>query len=111
MTLQVSSAPSFSYLSGGYSLTNAVSLLSRDLAPPSWIGRLTFRGTLEPMQHTVLKPTLLATGPDTYALDGWQLEVEVGQRTDQGWRTIYRYLEKPSRVHRPCVTVVAVTPP
>lgn|SRR6266702_3028409 len=111
MTLQVSSAPSFSYLSGGYSLTNAVSLLSRDLAPPSWIGRLTFRGTLEPMQHTVLKPTLLATGPDTYALDGWQLEVEVGQRTDQGWRTIYRYLEKPSRDHRPCVTVVAVTPP
>ncbi|KAH8982598.1 ER-golgi trafficking TRAPP I complex 85 kDa subunit-domain-containing protein [Lactarius akahatsu] len=83
----------------------------KSLAPPSWIGRLTFRGTLEPMQHTVLKPTLLATGPDMYTLDGWQLEVEVGQRTDQGWQTIYRYLEKPSRDHRPCVTVVAVTPP
>ncbi|KAH9082196.1 hypothetical protein EDB83DRAFT_2336975 [Lactarius deliciosus] len=83
----------------------------KGLAPPSWIGRLTFRGTLEPMQHTVLKPTLLATGPDMYTLDGWQLEVEVGQRTDRGWQTIYRYLEKPSRDHRPCVTVVAVTPP
>lgn len=111
MILQVSSVPSFSYLSDGYNLTNVVSLLSRDLTPPSWIGRLTFRGTLEPMQHTTLKPTLLATGPDTYALDGWQLEVEVGQRTDQGWQTIYRYLEKPPRDHRPCVTVVAVTPP
>ncbi|KAF8273905.1 ER-golgi trafficking TRAPP I complex 85 kDa subunit-domain-containing protein [Lactarius quietus] len=83
---------------------------SLDLAPPSWIGRLTFRGTLEPMQHTILKPTLFATGPDTYALDGWQLEVEVGQKTDQGWQTIYRYLEKPPRDHRPCVTVVAASP-
>lgn len=82
----------------------------KDLAPPSWIGRLTFRGTLEPMQHTILKPTLLATAPDTYALDGWQLEVEVGQRTDQGWQTLYRYLEKPSRDHRPCVIVVAASP-
>ena len=81
-----------------------------DLAPPSWIGRLTFRGTLEPMQHTILKPTLLATGPDTYALDDWQLEVEVGQRTDQGWQTLYRYLEKPPRDHRPCVIVVAASP-
>jgi hypothetical protein len=88
----------------------ALSLFSRDLAPPSWIGRLTFRGTLEPMQHTILKPTLLATGPDTYALDGWQLEVEVGQRTDRGWQTLYRYLEKPSRDHRPCVIVVAAPP-
>jgi hypothetical protein len=110
MILQVSSAPSFSCLSGWLQLMNTVSLLSRDLAPPSWIGRLTFRGTLEPMQHTLLKPTLLATGPDTYALDGWQLEVEVGQRTDQGWQTIYRYLETPSRDHRPCVIVVAVSP-
>ncbi|KAH9982364.1 ER-golgi trafficking TRAPP I complex 85 kDa subunit-domain-containing protein [Lactifluus volemus] len=78
------------------------------LAPPSWIGRLTFRGTLEPMQHVILKPTLLVTSPDTYALEGWQLEVEVGQKTDQGWRTMYRYLEKPFKDHPPCVTVAAV---
>ena len=62
------------------------------------------------MQHTILKPTLLSTGPDTYALDDWQLEVEVGQRTDQGWQTLYRYLEKPPRDHRPCVIVVAASP-
>jgi hypothetical protein len=62
------------------------------------------------MQHLLLKSTLLATGPDTYALDGWRLEVEVGQRTNQGWQTIYRYLETPSRDHRPYVTVVAVSP-
>jgi len=84
---------------------------TRDLAPPSWIGRLTFRGTLEPMQHVTLTPTLLVTRPDTYALDGWQLEVEVGQMIDQSWRTLYRYLEKPSKAHRPCVTVVAIAPP
>ncbi|KAI0307705.1 ER-golgi trafficking TRAPP I complex 85 kDa subunit-domain-containing protein [Multifurca ochricompacta] len=83
----------------------------KDLAPPSWIGRLTFRGVLEPMQHVTLRPTLHVTSPDTYALDCWQLEVEVGQRTDQGWRTIYRYLEKASQGHRPCVTVVAMAPP
>lgn len=87
------------------------SLPGRDLAPPSWIGRLTFRGTLEPMQHVTLTPTLLVAGPDTYALECWQLEVEVGQKTDQSWRTIYRYLEKPSKAHRPCVTVVAIVPP
>jgi len=81
---------------------------TKNFAPPSWIGRLTFRGTLEPMQHVTLTPTLLVTGPDTHALESWQLEVEVGQKTDQSWRTIYRYLEKPSKAHRPCVTVVAI---
>ena len=60
------------------------------------------------MQHVILKPTLLVTSPDTYALQGWQLEVEVGQKTDQGWRTMYRYLEKPFKDHPPCVTVAAV---
>jgi len=63
------------------------------------------------MQHVTLAPTLLVTRPDTYALDSWQLEVEVGQMVDQSWRTLYRYLEKPSKTHRPCVTVVAVAPP
>jgi hypothetical protein len=90
-----------------YCLTALVPLPCRSLAPPSWIGRLTFRGTLEPMQHVTLTPTLLVTWPDSYSLQGWQLEVEVGQKTDQSWRTIYRYLEKPSKAHRPCVTVVA----
>lgn len=96
---------------GNCRLTDVVSLPCRDLAPPSWIGRLTFRGTLEPMQHVTLTPTLLVTGPDTYALECWQLEVEVGQKIDQSWRSIYRYLEKPSKAHRPCVTVVAMVPP
>ena len=63
------------------------------------------------MQHVTLTPTLLVTRPDTYALECWQLEVEVGQKADQSWRTVYRYLEKPSKAHRPCVTVVAVVPP
>jgi trafficking protein particle complex subunit 8 len=96
---------------GNCGLNDVVSLSCRDLAPPSWIGRLTFRGTLEPMQHVSLTPTLLVTRPDTYALDGWQLEVEVGEMIDQSWRTLYRYLEKPSKAHRPCVTVVAIAPP
>jgi hypothetical protein len=104
------SASPFAYPFGNYCLTTVVLLPRRDLAPPSWIGRLTFRGTLEPMQHVTLTPTLLVTGPDTYALACWQLEVEVGQKTDQGWRTIYRYLEKPSKAHQPCVTVVAIVP-
>lgn len=63
------------------------------------------------MQHATLKPTLLVTGPDTYALEGWQLEVEVGYMTDQGWRTIYRYLEKPPKDHPRCATVVTTAPP
>jgi trafficking protein particle complex subunit 8 len=105
MNLLLLSVPS-SYLFGDYCLT-ALSPPCRDLIPPSWIGRLTFRGTLEPMQHVILTPTLLVTGPNTYALEGWQLGVEVGQQTDQGWRTFYHYLEKPPKTHRPCVTVVA----
>ena len=94
-----------------YCLTTSVPLPCRSLTQPSWIGRLTFRGTLEPLQHVTLTPTLLVTGADSYALEGWQLEVEVGQKSDQSWRTIYRYLEKPSKAHRPCVTVVAIAPP
>jgi len=62
------------------------------------------------MQYITLTPTLLVTRPDTYALDGWQLEVEVGQMVDQSWQILYRYLEKPSKAHRPCVTVVAIAP-
>ena len=63
------------------------------------------------MQHVTLTPTLLVASPDSYALGGWQLEVEVGQKTDQRWRTIYRYLEKPSKARQPCVIVVATAPP
>jgi hypothetical protein len=63
------------------------------------------------MQHVTLAPTLLVTRPDTYALEGWQLEVEVGQKTGQSWRTVYRYLERPPTAHQPCVTVVAIAPP
>ncbi|KAI0068320.1 hypothetical protein BV25DRAFT_1793504 [Artomyces pyxidatus] len=79
-----------------------------DLAQPSWVGRLTYRGTLEPLQHVTVRPTLHVARPDTYSLGGWQLETEVGQEPrpsqDRNWRTKYRYLEGPSS--QSCITVV-----
>ncbi|KAI0271395.1 ER-golgi trafficking TRAPP I complex 85 kDa subunit-domain-containing protein [Gloeopeniophorella convolvens] len=85
---------------------------SEELAPPAWIGRLTFRGILEPLEHTTIQPTLHVTQPDTYTVEGWQLEVEVGQMTGQGWQTAYRYVVNPPTDRRSCtsITVTSTAP-
>ncbi|KAI0051657.1 hypothetical protein FA95DRAFT_1484733 [Auriscalpium vulgare] len=82
-----------------------------DMAAPSWIGRLTYRGTLKPLEHLLLRPTLHATQPDTYTLGDWRLEIEVGDEVPStgvhGWRTQYRYVDGPSTAAP--ITVVDVS--
>ncbi|KAF8078759.1 ER-golgi trafficking TRAPP I complex 85 kDa subunit-domain-containing protein [Lyophyllum atratum] len=48
-----------------------------NLLPPPYTGRLTFRGTLDPLQTTTIQPDLWITRPGTYGLSGWSLETEV----------------------------------
>jgi len=82
---------------------------SLDLLPPQYSGRLTFRGTLKPMQILSLNPTVWITRPGTYALVGWLLETEVGETFDtSGWQTRLRYVQGPPVGDRASVTVIDI---
>ncbi|KAJ7783643.1 ER-golgi trafficking TRAPP I complex 85 kDa subunit-domain-containing protein [Mycena maculata] len=69
-----------------------------DVLPPAYTGRLTFRGTLQPMESTGLTPKIWVVCPGTYALSGWRLETEVLDTSpaEADVRIIHRYQEEPS---------------
>ncbi|KAK7064334.1 ER-golgi trafficking TRAPP I complex 85 kDa subunit-domain-containing protein [Favolaschia claudopus] len=48
-----------------------------DLQPPAYTGRLTYRGTLKPLESSRVLPKIWIVCPGTYALSGWRLETEV----------------------------------
>ncbi|KAG8816703.1 hypothetical protein FRC17_000213, partial [Serendipita sp. 399] len=77
----------------------------------TYSGQLTFRGLLDPLQSSMIGITLRAGFAGHYILDGWRLEVEVGEtvpaedaarsdeRGDSGgktWTTRARYLQHPN---------------
>ncbi|KAI0321379.1 ER-golgi trafficking TRAPP I complex 85 kDa subunit-domain-containing protein [Amylostereum chailletii] len=78
-----------------------------DRTSPSWVGRLTFRGTILPLQYVTLKPQLHIQHPDTYSLDGWTLEVEVENSLQGHHRS--RYLSGPADSDQACITAVDVS--
>ncbi|KAF9527818.1 ER-golgi trafficking TRAPP I complex 85 kDa subunit-domain-containing protein [Crepidotus variabilis] len=49
----------------------------RDFQPPSYSGRLTFRGTIHPSQHILVYPKLWVSRPGIYSLSGWSLKTEI----------------------------------
>ncbi|KAJ7492750.1 ER-golgi trafficking TRAPP I complex 85 kDa subunit-domain-containing protein [Mycena latifolia] len=55
-----------------------------DVLPPAYTGRLTFRGTLKPLESTRITPKIWVVCPGTYALSGWRLETEVLETTGDG---------------------------
>jgi len=67
----------------------------RNLLPPPYTGRLTFRGTLDPSQATAIQPDLWITRPGTYDLGGWSLETEVletsSSTSERDGRVRHRY--------------------
>ncbi|KAJ7630805.1 ER-golgi trafficking TRAPP I complex 85 kDa subunit-domain-containing protein [Roridomyces roridus] len=78
-----------------YSPTNSARFVFRltsessepsDLLPPSYSGRLTFRGTLKPMESARVAPKIW------YALSGWRIETEVLDAST----VIHRYKEEPA---------------
>ncbi|KAJ7275176.1 ER-golgi trafficking TRAPP I complex 85 kDa subunit-domain-containing protein [Mycena haematopus] len=65
---------------------------------PTYTGRLTFRGTLKPLESSQITPKIWVVCPGTYALSGWRLETEVlepGPEKDDV-RIKHRYQEEPS---------------
>ncbi|KAF8213184.1 ER-golgi trafficking TRAPP I complex 85 kDa subunit-domain-containing protein [Mycena galopus ATCC 62051] len=74
----------------------AVSLL--DGQPPTYTGRLTFRGTLKPLESSQITPKIWVVCPGTYALSGWRLETEVLEPASDkdDVRIRHRYQEEPS---------------
>jgi len=73
-------------------------LYSPDLLPPAYTGRLTFRGTLKPLESTRITPKIWVVCPGTYALSGWRLETEVLDTPpgEADVRILHRYQEEPS---------------
>ncbi|KAF7320299.1 hypothetical protein MKEN_00814700 [Mycena kentingensis (nom. inval.)] len=54
-----------------------------DMLPPSYSGRVTFRGTLQPLEYARIAPRMWIASPGTYALSGWRLETEVLEKDAQ----------------------------
>ncbi|TFY79762.1 hypothetical protein EWM64_g4249 [Hericium alpestre] len=48
-----------------------------EFSQPTYAGRLTYRGSLKPLESVTLQPTIHVTRPDTYALGSWRVETEV----------------------------------
>ncbi|KAJ7071158.1 ER-golgi trafficking TRAPP I complex 85 kDa subunit-domain-containing protein [Mycena amicta] len=48
-----------------------------DVLPPSYTGRVTYRGSLGPLECVEITPRIWVACPGTYALSGWRLETEV----------------------------------
>ncbi|KAF7306800.1 hypothetical protein MIND_00471700 [Mycena indigotica] len=65
---------------------------SPDVLPPAYVGRVTYRGTIGPLECIKITPKIWVTCPGTYALSGWRLETEVleGQESVR-----HRYAEQP----------------
>ncbi|KAJ7900204.1 ER-golgi trafficking TRAPP I complex 85 kDa subunit-domain-containing protein [Mycena olivaceomarginata] len=57
---------------------------------PTYAGRLTFRGTLKPLESSRITPKIWVVCPGTYALSGWRLE------TEDDVRILHRYQEEPA---------------
>lgn len=75
------------------------------------MGRLTYRGTLKPLQSATVTPTLYVPRPDTYRLGGWDLDSEVlenGPEGGPGHRTRFRYSQGPPEYEQLSLTVLEV---
>ena len=71
----------------------------RQIQPPPYSGRLTFRGRLEPCQSTTITPSLWITRPGTYSLGNWKAETEVYEQEETAGGTPavrHRYLQTPA---------------
>ncbi|KAJ7125714.1 ER-golgi trafficking TRAPP I complex 85 kDa subunit-domain-containing protein [Mycena crocata] len=68
-----------------------------DTVPPTYTGRLTFRGTLQPLESIRIAPKIWVVCPGTYALSGWRLETEVLEPSGRGDdpQIRHRYQEQP----------------
>jgi trafficking protein particle complex subunit 8 len=84
----------------------------RNFLAPRYAGRLSFRGTLRPLEGVTLQPMVWISRPGTYALGGWVLETEVGEvpsvpQDDSGasWRSRHRYLQRSPLGDIPCVII------
>lgn len=70
----------------------------RNAQSPTYAGRLTFRGTLKPLESSRITPKIWVVCPGTYALSGWRLETEVVETVSEedAVRILHRYQEEPA---------------
>ncbi|KAI0788537.1 ER-golgi trafficking TRAPP I complex 85 kDa subunit-domain-containing protein [Abortiporus biennis] len=91
------------------------SILSGELLPPQFVGRLTHHGELEPSQSTVVRVKLSVSKPGIYALNGYRVESQVLELDDAAakdgdtpgvrWRVRSRYEQGPQAGDRSCIVV------
>lgn len=81
----------------------------RNLLPPPYLGRLTFRGTIPPSESITVSPKLCIIRPGSYGSRNWSLETEVTipsvKRGEANRKR--RYFEEPKAIEEeaPCITV------
>jgi hypothetical protein len=71
---------------------------TRNIPPLQYTGRLTFRGTLEPLEAKTVQPRVCITHPGEYGLGHWSLETQVLEtsRTEGSESVRHRYQQEPS---------------
>ncbi|CAK5264890.1 unnamed protein product [Mycena citricolor] len=57
---------------------------------PDYSGRVTFRGTLGPLEATTLTPRMWIDRPGSYSLDGWELDTEIVEVDNEVVRLRYQ---------------------
>lgn len=81
---------------------------SDDMLSPPYIGQLTFRGEIAPLQVVTVHPKLWVSRPGTYSLGGWSLETKISTEqansSTQNSR-IRRYLQEHSPEDKACVVI------
>ena len=85
----------------------------RNICPLHYTGRLTFRGTLKPLEATTIQPRACITHPGAYGLGVWNLETQVLETSwaasDEGKGKIrLQYQQGPSLDDESCLFVCSV---
>jgi hypothetical protein len=85
-------------------LLDSSNLLTRSSSssafPATYTGPLIHRGSILPSEHRIVAATFRASSAGQYALVGWRLEIDLGERQSSlhgpEWSTRARYLQEPS---------------
>jgi len=78
------------------------------MLPPSYTGRLTFRGKIAPLQVVTVRSNMWVSKPGTYSLGGWTLETEIPIEQAEGSKQSTRnriYLQESSPEDKICVVI------
>ena len=89
-------------------------VLSRDILPPHYTGRLVHRGELAASSTTDIRVKMTVDRAGSYALSAWSVDTEVGETPSDNaapWRVRQQYHRQAHSDDVSCVTIVDASQP